>query len=103
MIFTAKEECYIGETLEIGLESVKDTTGNFVTSLGGGESMTYALHSQADGSLNSGSLTYKTDTDGTWHAYATFPSTAQRVQVKITGVIDGATRKFNTEVDVRDF
>lgn len=100
---TQLRECFVGETLEIGLVDLQDTTGAFVTALGGGESLTYTVTSEQAGSIDSGSLTYKTNTDGTWHAFTDAPSTKQRIKVKITGTIDNAVRKFLHEVQVKDF
>lgn len=94
-------ECYEGETLKIGVEDVKDTTDAFVTSLGGGESATYALTNASTGaSISSGNLTYDTATDGTWRAFVNFPSSEGRVKVKRTIVVDSATRIWIDYVDV---
>ena len=96
-------ECYIGESLKVGLEDVRDTTGAFVTSLGGGESMAYSLVDEQDNSISTGSLTYESGTNATWRAFPTFPSTPGRVEVRITATIDSAVRKFLHRVKVKDF
>ena len=98
----ATYECFEGETLKIGVEDVKDTTGAFVTSLGGGETATYTLTKAADGTaISNGSLTYETGTDGTWRAFVNFPSTEGRVKVKRTIVVDSATRIWIDYVEVK--
>jgi len=97
-------ECYEGETLTIGVANVTDTASPpaFVTSLGGGESATYALTKAADGSsISSGNLTYDSATDGDWRAFVNFPATEGRVKVKRTIVVDNATRIWIDYVDVR--
>ncbi len=95
-------ERFVGETVKVRLKDVIDTAGDFVVSLGGGESMTYQVLRNGS-ATSSGSLTYDTDTAGDWRAFAALPTDPGLVKIAVTAVVDGATRKYTSLIEVKVF
>lgn len=93
-------EFYVGETMRVRLLDLKDQDGDFITALGGGDSIAYAI--RRNGANDStGSLTYVSGTDGDWRALPEAPTTPGDITIRVTATIDTVVDIFEWPVKVK--